>query len=178
MNELASESFRISFIISVIFSFAMIIMITIIYLFFLSVILSIMITVFTIFFMITVFAVYSMTIIFIISIYFFFFFFFFFFFIILVCNCNSAIKFHQKVKKMKKIFNQFFIWKINKISRQAIKQKLTKMKLIVNAQMWSMNDLKDMTDSTSANYWTAIQVKMLNEMTCVFKKDLKLFKLT
>ncbi len=38
---------------------------------------------------------------------------------------------------MKKIFNQFFIWKINKILRQAIKQKLTKMRIIVNAQMHS-----------------------------------------
>ncbi len=202
MNELVSESFRISFIILTIFSFAVIIMTTIIYLFFLSIVLLIMtiiftvffmiavfivffmtavftvffmITVFTVFFVTTVFTIYSVTAIFIILIYFFF---FFFFSIISVCNHNSAIKFHQKVKKMKKIFNQFFIWKINKISRQAIKQKLTKMKLIVNAQMWSMNDLKDMTDSTSANYWTAIQVKMLNEMTCVFKKDLKLFKLT
>ncbi len=77
---------------------------------------------------------------------------------------------------MKKIFDQFFIWKINKISRQTVKQKLAEMRIIVNAQMWFMNDLKDMTDSTSAIYWTAIQVKMLDEMTHVFKKDLKLFK--
>ncbi len=108
-NELALESFRISFIIiSTIFFFAIIIMTTIIYLFFLSIILSIMTavftvsfvtTVFTVFFMITVFAVYSVTAIFIISVYFFFFFFFFFFFIILVCNCSSAIKSHWRVKK-------------------------------------------------------------------------------
>jgi len=39
-----------------------------------------------------------------------------------------------------------------------------------------MNDLKDMTDSTFAIYQTAIQVKMLDEMTRAFKKDLKLFK--
>ena len=77
---------------------------------------------------------------------------------------------------MKKIFDQFFIWKINKISRQTIKQKLAEMRLIVNAQMWSMNDLKDMTDSTFAIYQTAIQVKMSDEMTRAFKKDLKLFK--
>ncbi len=80
---------------------------------------------------------------------------------------------------MKKIFDQFFIWKINKISRQTIKQKLTEMKLIVNAQMWSTNNLKDMTnitDSTSAIYWTVIQVEVSNEMTYAFKKDLKLFK--
>ena len=43
--------------------------------------------------------------------------------------------------------------------------------------MWSMNDLKNMTDSTSAIYWTVIQVKMSDKMTYVFKKDLKLFKL-
>ncbi len=77
---------------------------------------------------------------------------------------------------MKKIFNQFFIWKINKISRQTIKQKLAEMRVIVNAQMWSINDLKDMTHSTSAIYWTAIQVEMSDEMTHAFKKDLKLFK--
>jgi len=77
---------------------------------------------------------------------------------------------------MKKIFDQFFIWKINKISRQTIKQKLAEMRLIVNAQMWSMNDLKDMTDSTFAIYQTAIQVKMSDEMTRAFKKDFKLFK--
>jgi len=40
-----------------------------------------------------------------------------------------------------------------------------------------MNDLKDMTDSTSAIYQTVIQVKMSDEMTHVFKKNLKLFKL-
>ncbi len=77
---------------------------------------------------------------------------------------------------MKKIFDQFFIWKINKISRQAIKQKLAKMKIIVNAQMWSTNDLKDMTDSTFAIYQTVIQVEMSDKMTHAFKKDLKLFK--
>ncbi len=42
--------------------------------------------------------------------------------------------------------------------------------------MWFTNDLKDMTDSTSAIYWTAIQVEMSDEMTHAFKKDLKLFK--
>ncbi len=117
MNELASESFRISFIIIlIIFSFAVIIMTTIIYLFFLSVVLSIMTaiftvflviavftvflmtTIFTIFFMTIVFAVYSVTAIFIISIYFFFFFFF-FFSIILVCNCSSMIKSYWRVRK-------------------------------------------------------------------------------
>ncbi len=51
------------------------------------------------------------------------------------------------------------------------------MKFIVNAQMWSTNDLKDMTDSTSAIYQTAIQVEMSDEMTHAFKKNLKLFKL-
>ncbi len=34
-----------------------------------------------------------------------------------------------------------------------------------------------MTDSTSAIYWTAIQVEMSDEMTHAFKKDLKFFKL-
>ncbi len=43
--------------------------------------------------------------------------------------------------------------------------------------MWFTNDLKDMTDSTSAIYRTAIQVEVSDEMTHVFKKDLKLFKL-
>ncbi len=45
--------------------------------------------------------------------------------------------------------------------------------------MWSTNDLKDMTDmtdSTSAIYWTAIQVEVSNKITYAFKKDLKLFK--
>ncbi len=85
--------------------------------------------------------------------------------------------FIEESKKTKKIFDQFFVWKISKISRQVIKQKLAKMRLIVNAQMWSTNDLKDMTDSTSDIYQTAIQLEVSDEMTRAFKKDLKLFKL-
>jgi len=46
----------------------------------------------------------------------------------------------------------------------------------VNAQMWSTNDLKDMADSTSAIYRTAIQVGVSDGMTRAFKEDLKLFK--
>jgi len=46
----------------------------------------------------------------------------------------------------------------------------------VNAQMWSTNDLKDMTDSTSAIYRTAIQVEVPDGMARAFKEDLKLFK--
>ncbi len=82
----------------------------------------------------------------------------------------------EESEETKEIFDQFFAWKISKISRQAIKQKLAKVRLIVNAQMWSTNDLKDMTDSTSDIYRTAIQLEVSDEMTRAFKKDLKLFK--
>ncbi len=149
MNELASESFKISFIIiSVIFSFAVIIMTTIIYLFFLSIVLSIMTAVFiiffmtkvfTIFFVTTVFAIYSVTAIFIISVYFFFFFFFFFFFIISICNCSLVIKFHWKVKKDEK-------------------------------GIWSVLHLKDKQDFTSNNQTKACRDETHNECSDVIYK--------
>ncbi len=79
-------------------------------------------------------------------------------------------------EETKEIFDQFFAWKISKTSRQAIKQKLAEVRLIVNAQMWSTNDLKDMADSTSGIYRTAIQLGVSDGMARAFKKDLKLFK--
>ncbi len=82
----------------------------------------------------------------------------------------------EESEETKKIFDQFLVWKINKISRQTIKQKLANVRVIVNAQMWTTNDLKDMTDSTSDIYRTVIQLEMSDEMTRAFKKDLKLFK--
>ncbi len=79
-------------------------------------------------------------------------------------------------EETEEIFDQFFAWKINKTSRQTIKQKLAKVRVIVDAQMWSTNDLKDMADPTSAIYRTAIQVGVPDGMACAFKEDLKLFK--
>ncbi len=79
-------------------------------------------------------------------------------------------------EETEEIFDQFFAWKINKTSRQTIKQKLVKVRVIVDAQMWSTNDLKDMADPTSAIYRTAIQVGVPDGMARAFKEDLKLFK--
>ncbi len=152
-----SESFRISFIILAIFSFTVIIMITIVYLFFLSVVLSVMTavftvffmtviftvffmtTVFTVFFVTTVFTVYSMTAIFIISIYFFF---FFFFFIISVCNRSSAIKSHWRVKKDEE-------------------------------DIWSILHLKDKQDLTSSNQTKGCKDETHSECTDVIYKWFK-----
>ncbi len=74
------------------------------------------------------------------------------------------------------ILDQFFAWKINKTSRHTLKQKLAEVRIIVDAQVWSTKDLKDMTDSSSAIYRTAIQAGVPDGMARAFKEDLKLFK--
>lgn len=42
--------------------------------------------------------------------------------------------------------------------------------------MWSIDDLKEMSDTTSSIYQTVIQLEVSNEMTRDFKDDLKIFK--
>jgi len=50
------------------------------------------------------------------------------------------------------------------------------VRVIVDAQMWTTDDLKDMADSTSGIYRTAIQLGVPDGMARAFKEDLKLFK--
>ena len=42
--------------------------------------------------------------------------------------------------------------------------------------MWCIDDLKEMSNSTVFIYWTAIKLKVSDEMTWSFKNNLKIFK--
>ncbi len=76
----------------------------------------------------------------------------------------------------KAVIEQFFLWKIARTTRQAVKNKIAEVRRLVDNQMWSINDLKEMSDTTSSIYRTAIQLGVPDGMTKSFRDDLKIFK--
>ncbi len=76
----------------------------------------------------------------------------------------------------KAVIEQFFLWKIAWTTRQAMKNKIVEVRWLVNNQMWCIDDLKEMLNSTIFIYRTAIQLEVSDEMTWSFKDDLKIFK--
>lgn len=65
---------------------------------------------------------------------------------------------------------------MNKALRQSTKNKIAKMKRVMIAQMCSIDNSKNMTNSTFDIYRTIIHLEVSDEMTRAFKKNLKLFK--
>ncbi len=74
------------------------------------------------------------------------------------------------------VIEQFFLWKIARATRQAAKDKIAEVRRLVDNQMWSIDDLKEMSDTTSSIYRTAIQLGVPDGMARSFRGDLKTFK--
>ena len=56
------------------------------------------------------------------------------------------------------------------------RQRILNVWAIVDAQMWSINDLKGMSDTSSTLYRTAIQLGVPDGMARGFREELKAFK--
>lgn len=78
------------------------------------------------------------------------------------------------LEEEEEIIDQFFNWKTNKAPRQAV--KIAEVRRLVEAQMWSIDNLKEMADSTSTIYLIALQLGVPDGMARAFKEDLKVFK--
>ncbi|MCJ1237713.1 hypothetical protein MMC14_005700 [Varicellaria rhodocarpa] len=74
------------------------------------------------------------------------------------------------------IIEQFFLWKINRTQHPGRKDRIGQVQRIVSTQMWSIDDLKGMSDPSSSIYNTAMRLDIPDGMARGFKEELKAFK--
>jgi hypothetical protein len=60
------------------------------------------------------------------------------------------------------IIEQFFVWKAGTFKWPELQEKIWKVQHIVFEQMWTLDDLKAMSDTSSLIYEMAIQLGILD----------------
>ena len=74
------------------------------------------------------------------------------------------------------ILDHFFQWKIGQTTKPELKARIAEAKAIVERELWSIDDLKEMADPNSFMYSTGVRSGLPEGMARSFKIDLKLFK--
>jgi hypothetical protein len=73
------------------------------------------------------------------------------------------------------IIEQFFLWKARS-KKPAMQERIRTVANIIMEQMWTVDDMKLMSDSSSSTYSRAMQLGIPDGMARSFRTDLRIFK--
>lgn len=74
------------------------------------------------------------------------------------------------------LLQAFFEWKMNKVSKESWKNRIREVYHIVDNEMWSVQNLQEMNETTSPRYQRAIALGIPDGVARAFKEELRLFK--